>query len=208
MISDLKDIKMKNLKTSLVAFAAILLISSCSKKDDPIKQPDPVNEEEVITTVRVVFTPVGGGGDVTLNYKDLDGDGPGVAVNTVTGTFALNKTYNGEVFVLNEAKTPASNISAEILAEAVDHQFFYQKTGTLPMFTYTPVATAANNFDTNGKPLGFRTTFVTTTAATGTLKVTLRHQGNKSAANVANGDITNATGATDFEVTFSGLSVQ
>jgi hypothetical protein len=197
---------MKNLKTLVLAITAIISFNSCSKEET--KKPDPVNEEELITTVRVVFTPVGGGSTVTLNYKDLDGDGPGAATNTVTGTFALNKTYNGEVFVLDESKNPAGNISEEILVEAVDHQFFYQKTGTLPVFTYTPAATAANNFDSNGKPLGYKTTFVTTTAATGDLKVTLRHEGNKSASNVAAGDITNATGATDFEVTFTGLSVQ
>ena len=202
---------MKNLKTLLLAFATILAISSCSKDDEPaIVFPTPVvNETEVLTTVTIVFTPVSGGTAITLKSRDLDGDGPITPVITGnTVPFALNKTYNGEVSVLDETKTPPENVSAAILTEAVDHQFFYQKTGTLPMFTYTPIATAANNFDSNGKPLGFKTTFVTTTAATGALKVTLRHDGNKSAAGVASGDITNATGATDFEVTFAGLSVQ
>lgn len=200
---------MKNLKKLLFAFVAILAISACSKKDDPVvPAKEPVNEEEVITTVTIIYTPVGGGTNVTLKSKDLDGDGPGIPVVTVSGPFALNKTYNGLIKVENESVIPVVNISTEILAEAVDHQFFYQKTGTLPMFTYTPVATAPDNFDTNGKPLGLKTTFITTTAATGALKVTLRHMGNKSAANVANGDITNATGATDFEVTYTGLSVQ
>ena len=200
---------MKNLKKLLFAFVAILAISSCSKKDDPIVVVPPVvNEEEVLTTITLVFIPVDGGTNVTLKSKDLDGDGPGAPVVTISGPFALNKTYNGEVSVLNESVTPAANISVEILAEAVDHQFFYQKTGTLPMFTYTPLATSPSNFDKNGKPLGVKTTFVTTTAAIGTLKVTLRHLGDKSLPNVANGDITNATGATDFEILFTGLSIQ
>jgi hypothetical protein len=199
---------MKNLKTTILAFVAILVISSCNKDDEPTKQPDPVNEEELITTVRIVFAPVGGGNTITMSYKDLDGDGPGVAENTVSGTFALNKTYNGEIFVLDETKTPADNVSAAILVEAVDHQFFYQKTGTLPSFVYTPATEAANNYDSNGKPLGYKTKFVTTTAATGSLRVVLKHEGNKSAVGVANGDYTNATGASDFDIIFSGISVQ
>ena len=204
---------MKNLRINVLAILAIITISSCSKDDEVVPViPKPVNEEEVITTVTTVFTEVGGTNTVTLKSKDLDGDGPGAPVVTVippTATFALNKIYNGVVTVLNESVTPAANISTEILAEGVDHQFFYQKTGTLPAFNYTPVATAADNYDTNGKPIGFKATFVTgSTAATGTLKVTLRHKGNKSAPNVVNGDITNATGATDFAVTYTGLIVQ
>ncbi len=200
---------MKNLKTLLLALVTVLAISSCSKDDEPVVViPPVVNEEELITTVSVVFTPVGGGTAVTMKYKDLDGDGANPPVVTVSGPFALSKTYNGEVFVLDETKTPADNVSTAILAEAVDHQFFYEKTGTLPMFNYTTAATAANNFDSNEKPLGFKTTFVTTTAATGALKVTLRHEGNKSLAGVASGDITNATGATDFEVIFLDLKVE
>ena len=194
---------MKNLKKLLFAFAAILSIASCSKKDDPIVVvPPPVNDQELITTVTAVFTPVGTGSVVTLQYKDLDGDGPGQPIPSITGIFALNKTYNGQVYVLDETKTPADNVSNAILAEAVDHQFFYQKTGNLPVFTYTPLTEANDNYDTNGKPLGFKTKFVTTTAATGNLNIILRHEGNKSLAGVANGDITNATGATDFDVTF------
>lgn len=201
---------MKNLKLSIVAIVAILSISSCSKSDDPIVviPPPVVNEEEVITTVTAVFTPVGGGTDITLKSKDLDGEGPGVPVVTVSGSFALNKTYNGQLSVLNESVSPVKDITPEILTEAVDHQFFYQKTGTLPAFNYTTVVLAPTNFDVNGKPLGIKTTFVTTTAATGSLKITLKHEGNKSLANVSNGDITNATGATDFEVTYTGIIVQ
>ena len=200
---------MKNLKNQLLVMVSIFALASCSKDDEVVPVvPPAVNEEEVITTVTTVFTEAGGTNTVTLKSKDLDGDGPGQPVVTAVGTFALNKTYNGVISVLNESVTPAKNISAEILTEAVDHQFFYQKTGNLPSFNYTPLAAASDNYDSNGKPLGYKTTLVTTTAATGTLKVTLRHQGDKSKPNVANGDITNATGATDFEVTYTGVIVQ
>ena len=203
---------MRNLKNTLLALTAILAIASCSRDEDPVAPPNPVNEEELITTVMLVLTPINGGNIVTLKYKDLDGDGPGQPDITPSAVFAQNKTYNGEIFVLNESVTPVKNISNEILAEAADHQFFYQTLGTLPMFTYTPIAIAPDNYDTNGRPLGFRTVFTTTTAvpqgANATMKITLKHQGDKTKPNVANNDLSNATGATDFEVTFSGLTVQ
>ena len=194
---------MKNLKLSVFALFSILAITSCSK-DEVIA----VNTEEVITTIKIVFTPVGNGNPVTLTYRDLDGEGPLPAIISPSATFMMNKTYNGEVTVLNESVVPAKDITEEIQTEALDHQLFYQKTGTLSAFNYTPIGIAPSNFDSNGKPIGLKTIFVTTTAATGTLRITLRHEGNKSAANVANGDITNATGATDFEITFNGLVVQ
>ena len=45
-------------------------------------------------------------------------------------------------------------------------------------------------------------TLTTKNAATGDLVVTLRHLPNKSAPGVADGEITNAGGATDFAVTY------
>jgi len=185
------------LKIGAIALFAALTFSSCNNDDD---SPEPVNEEELITTVTAIYTPVGGGTAVTLQYKDLDGEGANAPVITVSGAFAQNKTYNGTVTFKNELANPAEDITPEIVEEGVDHQLFYQKTGTLNAFTY---GTATNNFDKNGKPVGLQSVFVTTGAASGTLKITLRHEPNKSAANVASGDITNAAGSTDAEVSFS-----
>ena len=190
--------KMKNLKITTLALVALLALSSCSKDDTP-----PVNEEELITTVTAVFTPQGGGTTVTLLYKDLDGDGLN-ALNEVTGNFVQNKTYDGAVTFKNEAADPIEDITPEIITEGDEHQLFYEKTGTLNVFTY---GTASSNFDVNGKPIGLQSVFTTTGAASGTLKITLKHLPNKSGVNVAAGDITNAFGNTDVEVVFN-LTVQ
>jgi hypothetical protein len=184
---------MKNFKITTLALVALLALSSCSKDDTP-----PVNEEELITTVTAVFTPQGGGATVTLLYKDLDGDGLN-ALNEVTGNFVQNKTYDVAVTFKNEAADPIEDITPEIITEGEDHQLFYEKTGTLNAFTY---GTASGNFDVNGKPIGLQSVFTTIGAASGTLKITLKHLPNKSGANVAAGDITNAFGNTDVEVTF------
>lgn len=127
-----------------------------------------------------------------------------VIVMTTSTPFVQNKTYNGTVTFKNEAANPAEDITLEILEKDIEHQLFYQKTGALNAFTY---GTATSNFDKNGKPVGLESVFVTTGPATGTLNITLRHLPNKSAANVAAGDTTNAAGSTDVEATFN-ISVQ
>nr|WP_315250640.1 type 1 periplasmic binding fold superfamily protein [uncultured Flavobacterium sp.] len=189
--------KSKQFKFYALALFAALTFSSCSNDDD--NTPPVVNEEELITTVTAIYTPVGGGTAITLQYKDLDGDGANAPVITVSGNFEQNKTYNGAVTFKNEAANPTEDITPEIIEEGVDHQLFYQKTGTLNAFTY---GTATNNFDSNGKPVGLQSVFATTGAASGNLTITLRHQPNKSASNVATGEITNAAGSTDAEVSF------
>lgn len=194
--------KSKQFKFYALALLAALTFSSCSNDDD--NPAPPVNEEELITTVTAIYTPVGGGTAVTLQYKDLDGEGANPPVITVSSAFEKNKTYNGTVTFKNELTNPAEDITPEILEEGVDHQLFYQKTGTLNSFTY---GTASSNFDKNGKPIGLQSVFATTGAASGNLTITLRHEPNKSGANVAAGDITNAAGSTDAEVSFS-ISVQ
>lgn len=180
-----------------LALVCTLAFTSCDNDDDA---PVPVNEEELITTITAIYTPVGGGTAITLQYKDLDGDGPNAAEKTISSPFELNKTYNGTVTFKNESVTPSQDITPEIIEEGDEHQVFYQKTGTLNAFTY---GTAASNLDKNGKPIGLQTVFTTTGVASGTLTITLKHEPNKSAANVASGDITNAGGATDAEVTFN-----
>jgi len=187
---------MKTLQSIAIALAITTILTACSNDN----QATPVNEEELITTITAVFTPEGGGSAVTLNSRDLDGDGPNAPVITISGPFAQNTTYNGVVAFTNESVSPAEDITAEIVAEAEDHQIFYQTTGSLPDFIYS---TTAENVDANGKPIGLETVFTTTTAATGVLKISLIHLPNKTAAGVAAGDPTNAGGNTDATEEFT-----
>ncbi len=187
---------MKTLKTIAFVFSLATIFTSCSNDSDAT----PVNEEELITTITAVFTPEGGGTAITLESKDLDGDGPDAPAIAISAPFAQNTTYNGVVTFENESVNPAEDITEEILAEAEDHQIFYQKTGTINSFSYS---TNADNFDADGKPVGLQIVFTTTTAATGTLKIILIHLPNKSAAGVSDGDITNAGGGTDAEAIFN-----
>ena len=185
---------MKTLKNLSILFMSALVFTACSNDDD---NPEPVNEEEVITTLTATLIPVTGGTTVTLQTRDLDGDGPNDPVVSVSGALASNTTYNGTLELLNETESPAEPINAEIEAEDDEHQFFYQITNSLATFEYA-------DFDGDSNPIGLEFT-VTTSAnlGTGTLTITLRHEPSKSDTGVSDGDITNAGGETDIQAVFS-----
>ena len=187
---------MKKINLLIVLFVSTFAFVSCNNNDDP----DPVNPEEVITTLTATLTPQGSGTVVTLQSRDLDGDGPNAPVITVSGSLAANTTYNGTVEVLNETETPAEDITVEVQEEAEEHQFFYTPTNNIVTVAYTDT-------DGNNDPIGLTYTLTTTAAGTGNLTITLRHEPNKSASGVSTGDITNAGGETDVEATFS-ITVQ
>lgn len=182
---------MKNFKLLAIALITVSTFTACDKNDDEIILP--VNEEELITTVKLTLT--GGGQVITLQSKDLDGDGPNAPVVTVSNNLVANTTYTGQAEFLNELASPVGNITEEIEEEGADHQIFYQALASLGTFTYTDV-------DANGKPIGLAFTYTTSNAASGNLTVTLRHLPNKSASGVSTGNIANAGGATDAEVVF------
>jgi hypothetical protein len=180
---------MKNVKFLATAIFATVLFVSCSNDDDT---PEPVNEEEVITTLTVTLSPNGGGTAITLQTRDLDGDGPNAPVVTVSGSLATGVTYSGTIVLLNETVNPPEIITEEVEEENLDHQFFYTLGGGLD------VTTAYSNFDDNGNPLGTEFTLTAGTASSGTLTFTLRHEPTKP--NTGLGD---AGGETDIAATFN-----
>ena len=175
-------------------FAAILFMVSCKKEP-----AEPINESELITTLKLTLTDSATPANVyTFIFKDIDGEG-GANPTIDSVKVPVGKTYLASLLILDERDASAvDTISNEIEEESADHQFFYQSTPTdvISNFNYL-------SFDDNGKPLGteFKLKAKATTS-NGTLRVTLRHEPNKSAAGVADGDITNAAGETDIEVEF------
>lgn len=187
---------MKNYLKLLSIILFTILFTSCNSDDDT---PDPVNEEEVITTVIATFTPQGGGTNITLQSTDLDGDGPNEPVITISGPFASNSTYSGSVQLLNELESPAEDITEEVEEEALEHQIFYSATNGIGDFTY-------NDSDSEGNPIGISFSFQsvnTNDSINGTITITLRHEPNKDGEGVSEGNITNAGGDTDIQVTFN-----
>lgn len=181
---------MRNLKfLSLLLFTG-LLFTACSSDDDT---PEAVNEEEVITTLTVTLAPVGGGTSITLQSRDLDGDGSNAPVVTVSGNLETGVVYNGSLVLLNETETPAENITEEVEEENDVHQFFYTIGGDLD------VSTEYGNLDKNGNPLGTEFTMTAGAVSSGTITFTLRHEPKKP----NDGTLTDAGGETDISATFS-----
>ncbi|HET8858510.1 hypothetical protein [Marivirga sp.] len=183
----MKTLTMSALK-SMLLLVAVLLFSQCDTAE-----PEAENEEELITTLEMTFTPVNGGDEVVFSVYDEDGDGPMAPVYT-NGTLAANTAYTASIEVRNDVEN--ENITLEVIEEANEHQFFFQISNGLNIeFGY-------NDADTDGYPIGLSTTFTTGAASTGSLVVILRHEADKLAEGVENGDPTNAGGETDIQATF------
>lgn len=155
--------KKQVLKLSLGLALIGALFSSC-KKDDPVE----TNEEEVITTMKLTFVPVGGG--ATLTYEFDDADGPGGAAATIQEiVLAPSKVYDVTVQLLNKTATPVEDITTEVIDEAEAHRFYYEVSGGANL-------TIGNlDNDANGVPLGVTSKWTTGAISTGKANITLRH---------------------------------
>jgi hypothetical protein len=178
-------------KFSVLAFLAVSTVFLSCEDDDVVI---PI-VEELITNMTVVLTPQGGGDVVSLVFSDPDGDGA-IAPMITGGTLAANTVYDGVITLLNESESPAEDITEEIEAEQEDHQFFFSTTGGLNL------SVSYADQDADGNPVGLLTTCTSGASSSGNLTVILRHEPNKDAVGVKDGDITNAGGETDIEVTF------
>jgi hypothetical protein len=175
-----------------VGMVSALSFSSC--KDDEPEDPIIPNEEEVITTLNYTLTPQDGGAAIVLSFQDLDGDGGDDPVIS-SGILAANSSYTGKLELLNETEDPAEDITEEVAEENEEHQFFFSS-------SISDLSVSYSDSDPNGNPVGIETLLNTGDVGSGTITVILRHEPSKSASGVNDGDITNAGGETDIEVTF------
>jgi len=191
---DTMKTRLKYLTYALIATATITACVGADKDPVTPSTPAPLNEEELITTLQLHIHSANDVEHKHFIFRDVDGAGGNAPVITAD-TLSHDSIYHVEVVVLNESASPAEDITAEINAESDVHQFFYQVSGANATVTYADA-------DANGNPIGLETDWTIGAASNGTLVVTLRHQPDKTAAGVSSGDITNAGGETDIEVTF------
>jgi hypothetical protein len=179
--------KLTSLKWSLLVATAFSLYA-CDKNEN--EEP---NDEEVITTVRMIYTIPGTTTAITASWEDLDGPGGN---NPVIDTIKLqaNRTYNAAVLVLDRSKTPVDTVSYEILEEDYEHRFYYN------IFSGANINVTNLNKDRNGVTLGTTSTWTTLGAATGNARVTLRHydEGGKAEAD----PVDSPKSSSDIECTF------
>jgi hypothetical protein len=184
--------KKKLLKPGLLLFvASALLLSACEKEND-----GEVNDEEIITTMQLTFVPQGGGATLTYKFEDLDGPGGNTPVVDPV-ILAANTTYAVTVQLLNKTVTPPEDITEEVAEEPQAHRFYY-----LPAAGSNITVSGLNN-DGAGMPLGLTSTWTTGAAATGTIRVILRHYAGNP-PNKATDDPSNSPkSSTDAEAEFT-----
>ncbi|HSI91304.1 MAG TPA: hypothetical protein VK927_09315 [Adhaeribacter sp.] len=178
---------MKNsLKTILLALVAGFTFSACDKHDDDKHD----HEGELITTLTLTMTDSANTADVvTATFRDSDGVGgnPPTIFNSID--LKADKTYHTSITVLDESKSPAQDITAEIANEKDEHQFFFTPSGGVTLLV------KYLDFDSKNLPVGLQTKIKTGAPSSGKLRVTLKHQ-----PGTKNNSI--ATGETDIEVDF------
>lgn len=169
----------------VVVLLSLLSFTSCDPDD-----PEPVNEEEVITTVEITLTPEGIGSQVILKFLDEDGEQGSIAPEiTVSGPLQASTRYTTTVRFLNETSSPIEDISDEVREEGNDHLVCFASSENI-VITYSDT-------DDNGLPLGLTTSWLTGEAGAAEVGVSLRHQ-----AGTKTGDCP-GVGETDVEVTFN-----
>ena len=178
-----------------------LVFTGCSDDDDHDDHSHPVNEQEVITTVEVTLSD--GTNSYTLTWEDLDGDGPDEAV--VTGGTMPVGAYDGYIQLLNKTVEQFNAdgslneeyyVTLEILEEDLDHQFFFNSINGLD------VTAIYADMDSEGNPIGQEFGLVAANAGSGGLNIVLLHEPLKNNPGVPDGDMTNAGGETDIDITY------
>ena len=193
---------MENLrKLPIYLFSALAMGFASCESDDP----EPENDGEVIT-------------DVILNFQELDGSGS--PIGTVTSfkasdpqgievgsspkidmiTLTKGKTYRMSIEVRNSIEN--EDITAEILEEADEHQFFFLGTA------FTSNIMTITYDDPSGDALGLRN-ILNVSSSPGTnntsIQVVLRHDLDKAFPGATNPNFANyvqAGGESDLDITF------
>lgn len=162
----------------------VMMFQSCDNDD-----PEPVNEEELITTVEVTLLPEGGGIPVTLKFFDADGEQGNVApLITVSSSLTASTTYAAVIELTNETVNPVADITQEVAEEAEDHLFCFNTSQNLTV--------EYEDQDANGLPLGLLTSWTTGSAGAASVTLSLRHQPETKTGECPGG------GETDVEITF------
>jgi hypothetical protein len=193
----------KYLRFSVFVLAALTFVACENDDDDDDDTPSAVNEEELITDLRLTFTSTFDQSETTFIFSDTDG--PGGSDPLIDDIVLSDSTaYSVSIEVL-DASNPndVEDITEEIAEEDEEHQFFFIP-GSGAESTLT-IAYDPTELDDDGNPIGLSSVWTTldATPSGATVRVVLRHELDKAATGVSDGDITNAGGETDIDVTFN-----
>lgn len=178
-------------RMTLILSLVCIALTACKKeKKQQVTTPANPNEEEVITTFKLVFTDTSGTHpNVEARFVDLDGPGGNAPSVFDTIRLAANTTYHASITLLNESANPVQDITVEVEEEGIDHLFCFDISAGLA------VAILRTDADANGLPIGITSKWTLGAASTGTTTIRLRHQ-----PGVKNGQCD--PGETDIELNF------
>jgi FlaG/FlaF family flagellin (archaellin) len=179
------------IKKMIAIFVVLTAVFTSCKKE-----ADEPNDEEVITTLRLTFAPVGGGNNLVYQYDDADGPG-GNQPTKEEIVLQPNKSYNVSLQLLNKTVTPAEDKTNEINQEGTSHRFYYEPAAG------SNITVSGLDNDANGVALGLSSNWVSGAAATGKIKITLRHYGGNPPGKAANDLVNSTKSSTDLEVEFN-----
>jgi hypothetical protein len=178
-----------NQQILVMLLSSLFIMQGCKKDEDLVPVPLPINEPELITTLKLEFTDSSNTSNkVTVIFKDPDGDGGNEPTQFDSLKLQANKTWFFETTLLNESVNPPENITEEILEEADDHLFVYSLSGINSTVQIT-------DKDSKNLPLGLKGTWRTGGASVGNTTVILKHQPGIKDGSADKGE-------TDVEVTF------
>jgi hypothetical protein len=155
---------------------SILLLLIACKKEEQIVDP-PLPENELLTTISLRLISSDNADTLNATWRDLTPNDTNPPDTSLAILNVKDSTlYRAEVFFLDETKSPAEDIRAEVQERANYHRIFY--------FPSTSLGSNFNvnitDFDTNSPPLalGLTSNIQTFQASNGVLRVVLKHQPN------------------------------
>ena len=159
-------------------------LTNCTK--DP--EPEPINEQEVITHVELTVI------DQSQNRQLTIYDAEAESVNkTINLTSGLNYSASLQIWNRSNPADP-EDVTIEIKEEVDEHLVFYEKVGEIEVDI---TSADSDPKDSNGVPLNLNTTWKAG-SGTGKLRITLIHgPANKSATTRSS-----IGGETDFQMDF------
>ena len=167
---------MKRRLNYILVLVVLFAAASCKKETQPAEE----NENELITTIQLDFTNRGTADKLIYVWEDADGPGGEIpAIDEIA--LEPNTEYDVKVTLWDKSKTPAEDVTEEVRAESENHRFYYETSAG------SGIAIADFDNDINGVPLGITSVWTTTSAATGTFSLILRHyqNGGKEASDAA-----------------------
>ncbi len=184
---------MKNQKSKIknalfLSASVFTLVFSACKDETPKPKDQPTNENELITTVKLIFTDSLSGAITTATFKDIDGESGNPPSQFDTIRLQANKIYSTQILLLDESKSAIDTVSNEVAEEKNDHLFIFNPSNVNLGITIL-------DKDDNNFPIGLSSKWRSGAASKGLITVTLKHQ-----PGVKNGTAT--PGETDVEVVF------